>query len=138
VSFNGSACASGGRAFAQSIDICFAERSESAFLDARDQLWEEGHETSTQNFSASGSGCCRAAGSFAHRKGADLSARPVRIIVGFPAGGSGDFHARLIDQWLSGRFGQQFVVENWPGAGGNIGTEAVVRAPQTAIRCSWR
>jgi tripartite-type tricarboxylate transporter receptor subunit TctC len=55
--------------------------------------------------------------------------RPVRIIVRFPAGGSGDFHARLMGQWLSERLGQQFVVENRPGAGGNIGTEAVVRAP---------
>src|SRR5689334_1321103 len=55
--------------------------------------------------------------------------RPVLIIVGFPAGGSGDFHARLMGQWLSERLGQQFVVENRPGAGGNIGTEAVVRSP---------
>ncbi|MBI5263439.1 MAG: tripartite tricarboxylate transporter substrate binding protein [Bradyrhizobium sp.] len=55
--------------------------------------------------------------------------RPVRIIVGFPAGGSADFHARLMGQWLSERLGQQFVVENRPSAGGNIGTEAVVRAP---------
>jgi tripartite-type tricarboxylate transporter receptor subunit TctC len=55
--------------------------------------------------------------------------RPVRIIVGFPAGGSADFHARLIGQWLSQRLNQQFVVDNRPGAGGNIGTEAVVRAP---------
>src|SRR5262245_27507852 len=55
--------------------------------------------------------------------------RPVRIIVGYPPGGSGDFHARLMGQWLSERLGQQFSVENRPGAGGNIGTEAVVRAP---------
>jgi len=55
--------------------------------------------------------------------------RPVRIIVGFPAGGPNDFHARLMGQWLSDRLGQQFVVENRPGAGGNVGTEAVVRAP---------
>ena len=55
--------------------------------------------------------------------------RPVHIIVGFPAGGPNDFHARLIGQWLSDRLGQQFVVENRPGAGGNTGTEAVVRAP---------
>jgi tripartite-type tricarboxylate transporter receptor subunit TctC len=55
--------------------------------------------------------------------------RPVRIIVGFPAGGPNDFHARLMGQWLSDRLGQQFVVENRPGAGGNTGTEAVVRAP---------
>jgi len=55
--------------------------------------------------------------------------RPVRIIVGFPAGGGADIVARLIGQWLSERLGQPFVVENRPGGGGNIGTEAVVRAP---------
>ena len=55
--------------------------------------------------------------------------RPVRIIVGFPAGGATDIVARLIGQWLSERLGQPFVIENRPGAGGNIGTEAVVRAP---------
>ncbi len=55
--------------------------------------------------------------------------RPVRIIVGFASGGTLDIIARLLGQWLSERFGQPFVVENRPGAGGNIGTEAVVRAP---------
>jgi tripartite-type tricarboxylate transporter receptor subunit TctC len=55
--------------------------------------------------------------------------RPVRIIVGFPAGGTLDILARLMGQWLSDRLGQPFIVENRPGAGGNIGTEAVVRAP---------
>jgi tripartite-type tricarboxylate transporter receptor subunit TctC len=55
--------------------------------------------------------------------------RPVRIVVGFPAGGAGDIVARLMGQWLSERLGQPFVIENRPGAGGNIGTEAVVRAP---------
>jgi tripartite-type tricarboxylate transporter receptor subunit TctC len=54
--------------------------------------------------------------------------RPVRIIAGFPAGGGADIVARLIGQWLSERLGQQFVVENRPGAGSNIATEAVVRA----------
>src|SRR5262250_2338643 len=54
--------------------------------------------------------------------------RPVRIIVGFPAGGTGDIVARLIGQRLSERFSQPFVVENRPGAAGNIATEAVVRA----------
>src|SRR5215468_12526624 len=54
--------------------------------------------------------------------------RPVRIIVGFAPGGVGDITARLIGQWLSERLGQPFVIENRPGAGGNIGTEAVVRA----------
>jgi len=55
--------------------------------------------------------------------------RPVRIIVGFAPGGPADIIARLISQWLSERLGQQFIVENRPGAGSNIGTEAVVRAP---------
>src|SRR5712692_10505542 len=54
--------------------------------------------------------------------------RPVRLIVGFSAGGPTDITARLIAQWLSERFGRQFVVENRPGAGSNIGTEAVVNA----------
>jgi tripartite-type tricarboxylate transporter receptor subunit TctC len=56
-------------------------------------------------------------------------ARPVRIVVGFAAGGAGDIAARLMGQWLSERLGQQFVIDNRPGGGGNIGTEAVVRAP---------
>jgi tripartite-type tricarboxylate transporter receptor subunit TctC len=55
--------------------------------------------------------------------------RPVRLVVGFPPGGAGDIAARLMGQWLSERFGQPFVVENRPGAGGNIATEVVVRAP---------
>jgi tripartite-type tricarboxylate transporter receptor subunit TctC len=55
--------------------------------------------------------------------------RPVRLIGGFPAGSSPDIFARLIGQSLSERLGQQFVIENRPGAGSNIGTEAVVRAP---------
>jgi tripartite-type tricarboxylate transporter receptor subunit TctC len=55
--------------------------------------------------------------------------RPVRIIVGFAAGGPADIVARLIGQWLSERLGQPIVVENRTGAAGNIGTEIVVRAP---------
>ena len=55
--------------------------------------------------------------------------RPVRVIVPAPAGGGTDIVARLIGQWLSERLGQQFVIENRPGAAGKIATEAVVRAP---------
>src|SRR5260370_41820453 len=52
--------------------------------------------------------------------------RPVRWIVGFPAGGTADIVARLIGQWLSERLGQQFIIENRPGAASNIAAEAVV------------
>jgi tripartite-type tricarboxylate transporter receptor subunit TctC len=55
--------------------------------------------------------------------------RPVHLIVSFAAGGPNDTVARLMGQWLSERLGQQFVIENRTGAGGNIGTEVVVRAP---------
>jgi tripartite-type tricarboxylate transporter receptor subunit TctC len=56
-------------------------------------------------------------------------ARPVRLTVGSPPGGQIDIIARLTGQWLSERLGQPFIVENRPGAGSNIGAEAVVRAP---------
>jgi tripartite-type tricarboxylate transporter receptor subunit TctC len=56
-------------------------------------------------------------------------ARPVRIVVGYPAGGVSDIYARLIGQWLSERMGQPFLIENRPGAAGTIGVESVVRAP---------
>ena len=58
----------------------------------------------------------------------DYPSRPVRIVAGFAAGGGVDVTARLIGQWLAGRLGQSFVVENRTGAGGNVGTEAVVNA----------
>jgi tripartite-type tricarboxylate transporter receptor subunit TctC len=55
--------------------------------------------------------------------------KPVRFIHGYVPGGSADITCRLIGQWLSERMGQQFIIESRPGAGSNIGTEAVVRAP---------
>jgi tripartite-type tricarboxylate transporter receptor subunit TctC len=62
-------------------------------------------------------------------RGQTYPSRPVRIITGFSAGAGSDIVARLLGQWLSERLGQPFVIENRPGAGGNIGTEAVVKAP---------
>ena len=56
-------------------------------------------------------------------------ARPVHIIVGFPPGAASDINARLIGEWLSQRLGQQFIIDNRPGAGSNVGTEAAVHAP---------
>jgi tripartite-type tricarboxylate transporter receptor subunit TctC len=62
-------------------------------------------------------------------KAQNYPTRPVRFIVAFAPGGANDTVARLIGQWLSVRLGQQFVIENRAGAGSNIGTEVVVRAP---------
>jgi tripartite-type tricarboxylate transporter receptor subunit TctC len=61
--------------------------------------------------------------------GQNYPSRPMRIIVGFPPGGAADVTARLIGQWLSERLGQPFITENRPGAGTNIGTEAVAKSP---------
>ncbi len=63
--------------------------------------------------------------------------RPVRIIVGFAAAGFGDVIARLMGQWLQERAGQPFVVENRPGAGGNMATELVARAPPDGYALIW-
>ncbi len=62
--------------------------------------------------------------------------RPVQMIVGFPAGSAPDIIARLAAQWLSDKLGQNFIIENRPGAGSNIGTELVVKAQPTATRSS--
>ena len=55
--------------------------------------------------------------------------RPIRLIVGFPAGGPTDITARVMAQWLSERLGQQIVIENRAGAGSNLAVEAAVNAP---------
>src|SRR5262245_22125676 len=63
--------------------------------------------------------------------------RPVRIIVGFAPGGTGDITARLMGRWLSERFSQTFVVENRPGAGTNIAAEAVANATPDGYTLLW-
>ena len=72
-----------------------------------------------------------AAGRMAKRiaRGQAYPARPVRIICGFPGGSSQDIVARIVGQWLSERLGQPVIIDNRPGAGGNIAVEAVVNAP---------
>ena len=78
---------------------------------------------------------CVAAGALAQEK---YPARPVRLIVPFAPGGGADISARTIAQKLTERFGQQVVVDNRPGAGGNVGTELVARRRRpTATRCCW-
>jgi tripartite-type tricarboxylate transporter receptor subunit TctC len=65
----------------------------------------------------------------ASAQASDYPTRPVRWVVGFPAGGSSDIVARILSDWLQARLGQAFLVENRPGAGSNIATEAVVNSP---------
>src|SRR5499425_3015490 len=76
---------------------------------------------------AAGAAALPAASRFARAQA--YPSRPVRLIVGYAPAGGTDIIARLIGQWLSERLGQQFIIENRPGAGTNIATEAVVRAP---------
>jgi tripartite-type tricarboxylate transporter receptor subunit TctC len=59
----------------------------------------------------------------------DYPSHPVHLVVGFAPGSTTDILARLMAQWLSQRLGQQFVIDNRPGAGGNIGAEFVVKSP---------
>jgi tripartite-type tricarboxylate transporter receptor subunit TctC len=63
-----------------------------------------------------------------HAVALDYPTRPVRMVVGFPAGGSADIVARIVAQAMTERLGQTFIVDNKPGAGSNFGTEAVARA----------
>jgi tripartite-type tricarboxylate transporter receptor subunit TctC len=72
---------------------------------------------------------CLSLGGLGEAAALDYPTRPVRWIVSYPPGGSNDILARMIGQYLSEKLGQPFVVENRPGAGNNLGTEAVVRAP---------
>src|SRR4249920_2337288 len=85
-------------------------------------------ETSPPEISASGRGPAALPAVTRVARAESYPTKPVRMIVGFAAGGPNDILARLIGQGLSERLGQQFVIENRPGAGSNIATEAVVHA----------
>ncbi len=89
----------------------------------------ERRETSPSQIFTPGRRRRRAPGPVTIARGQAYPARPVRLIVTTSAGGSPDIIARLIGQWLSERLGQPVIVDNRPGAGGNIGTEIGVRAP---------
>jgi tripartite-type tricarboxylate transporter receptor subunit TctC len=81
--------------------------------------------------------CTASLGSAAGLAAQDYPSRPIRIIVGFPAGSSPDITARLMGQWLSAPLGQPFIIENRAGAGSNIGTEAALRAPPDGYTLFW-
>ena len=82
----------------------------------------------TSQIAASGGRRRCSAGDIARHAGAIYPTDPVRLVVGFAAGSTTDTLARLIGSWLSERLGQQFIVENRPGASANIATELVVKA----------
>jgi tripartite-type tricarboxylate transporter receptor subunit TctC len=108
--------------------VSYGHASPQAFLRCSGILGEGIMKIPRRTFLhlAAGAGTLPAISRFASAQ--SYPARPVRIIVGFPAGGTTDIGARLIAQWLSERLGQQFIVENRPGAGTHAATEAVVKA----------
>src|SRR5262249_35144900 len=90
--------------------------------------WRDWNETSSPEISASGRRRRRAAGGVAGPRAQAYPSRPVRVIVGYPPGGTADVVARLMGQSLPERLAQPFVIENRTGAGTNIATEAVVKS----------
>jgi tripartite-type tricarboxylate transporter receptor subunit TctC len=105
------------------------QRARSYYAVALQLVWEAIMKLPRRRFLhlAAGSAALPAVSRIARAQ--TYPSRPVRLVVGYAAGGSGDIAARLIGQCLSERLGQQFVIENRPGAASNIGTETVVNAP---------
>src|SRR5262245_10191093 len=90
----------------------------------------DGHEASPPRISASRCGCRRASGRRGARERAQsYPTRPVRLILGFPAGGSTDLVARIMGAWLTERLGQSVVVENKPGGGTNLAAQTAINSP---------
>ena len=86
------------------------------------------HENSASSVFASRRRGSSVPGRFQDRAAQSYPTRPIRLIIGYTPGGSADLTARLMGQWLSERLGQSFVIENRPGGGTNIATEAALRA----------
>src|SRR5262252_2249506 len=109
-------------------EVPYAARFLCAALGCLAASWEECMKFSRRKFLhlAAGAAALPLAPRIARAQA--YPSRPVRIIVGFAPAGAQDVLARLIGQWLSERLGQQFIVDNRPGGGGDIGAEAVVNA----------
>jgi tripartite-type tricarboxylate transporter receptor subunit TctC len=99
--------------------------------------WSITHETSPSKIPASDGGTAALSVGTRFAWAQTYPSRPVRVVVGFPPGTSSDITARLIGQWLSERLGQQFIVENRPGAGTNIAAETVVHATPDGYTLLW-
>ena len=99
-----------------------------ADFGATSQL-EEFDDPATPSVSATGRRCGRSSGAATGAAAQSYPTRPIRLLVGFPAGGGVDIVARLMAQWLTERLGQPVVVENKPGAATNLATETALKSP---------
>src|SRR5665213_97073 len=109
--------------------FCRARRVAGSILNVRERIREIAMKIPRRTFLHLAAGAAAFPAVSRTARAQDYPARPVRWIVPYPPGGATDIQARLLGQWLSERLGQPCIIENRPGAGSNIGTEAVVRAP---------
>jgi tripartite-type tricarboxylate transporter receptor subunit TctC len=124
--FNGSDCALGGHLSENQIDI--GSVPPSAFAGGYSRSWGNAMKIPRRHFLHLAAGAAALPGLPDVASALDYPTRPVRLIAAWPAGSGPDVVARLAGQWLSERFAQQFIVDDRPGASGNIGTEVVVKA----------
>jgi tripartite-type tricarboxylate transporter receptor subunit TctC len=93
------------------------------------QIEGDRHDACPPQILAARRGCCRALGHLDAASAQNYPARPLRLILGYPAGGSTDLVARIMGAWLTDRLGQSVVIENKPGAGTNLAVQAAVASP---------